>query len=106
MVSNQEILNDLKTHLQEHYPKALREVVLFGSRAHGNAQEDSDYDILIILNKNYTAEDENQILDLCYDINLKYDILIDAHLLSVQELNTLRGRQPIFINALDTGIYA
>jgi len=106
MHQNQEILSDLKEHLQQHLGDDIRDVVLFGSRAYGNAREDSDYDVLIILNRDYTSSDEEQILDLCYEIDLKYDILIDAHLLSVAELNSPRGRQPIFTNAMKEGLYA
>lgn len=40
------------------------------------------------------------------DVDIAYDILIDVHLLSMDELNTKRGRQPIFVNALKNGIYA
>ncbi len=48
----------------------------------------------------------NEIYDLCFDIDLKYNILIDAHLISEQEIASLRGKQPIFVNALKSGIYA
>ena len=54
----------------------------------------------------YTGRDENQILDLCYDINLKYNILIDTHIISKNEIYSPRGRQTIFSNALNSGIYA
>ena len=62
--------------------------------------------VLIILKNEYSGKDENKILDLCYDIDLKYNILIDAHLISEQELDTSRGKQPVFVNALQSGIYA
>jgi len=39
------------------------------------------------------------------DIDLKYNILLDVHLISVRELNTIRGKQPVYINALKYGIY-
>jgi predicted nucleotidyltransferase len=93
-------------YLQQQFSNVIKEVILFGSRAYGGAQEDSDYDVLIVLDKDYTPADEDAILDLCYDIDLKYNILLDVHLLSVTELNTPRGRQPIFKNALNAGIYA
>ncbi len=100
------ILQDLKKHLQEKYANAINHVILFGSQAKGTATENSDYDILILLNRDYSHQDENTILDLCYDIDLKYNIIIDAHLLSLAELSTLRGKQPIFSNAINSGIYA
>ncbi|OFX51643.1 MAG: hypothetical protein A2046_09795 [Bacteroidetes bacterium GWA2_30_7] len=100
------ILSDLKKHLQNKYGNSIKDVILFGSRARGDSMEFSDYDILIVLNTNYSWRDEDKILDLCYDIDLKYNILIDAHLISKNELNTIRGRQPVFINAIKSGIYA
>ena len=106
MIDNQEILIDLKQHLQKQYGDSIQDVVLFGSQARGDSSEYSDYDILIVLDKDYTGSDENKILDLCYDIDLKYNILLDIHLLSKREINSKRGKQPIFSNALKSGLYA
>lgn len=106
MIDKRGILIDLKNRLEEQYSNAVKNVVLFGSQANNNATEFSDYDVLILLNQDYNNQDESRILDICYDIDLKYDILIDAHLLSVNELETKRGKQPIFVNALKNGIYA
>ncbi|MCL4550288.1 MAG: nucleotidyltransferase domain-containing protein [Bacteroidetes bacterium] len=100
------ILKALKKHLLDNFGDAVKEVILFGSQTQGNSTEDSDYDVLIILDREYNWNDENKILDLCYDINLKYNILIDAHIISQNEINSLRGRQPIFINAINSGLYA
>ena len=106
MTDNKEILNHLKIHLQESYHNSVKDVILFGSHASNKANDGSDYDILIILNDDYSEKDEEQILDLCYDIDLKYNILIDAHIISTTELSSLRGKQPIFVNAINSGIYA
>ncbi|MEX2410516.1 MAG: nucleotidyltransferase domain-containing protein [Candidatus Paceibacterota bacterium] len=106
MSDNSKILSDLKSHLNTNYGNSVMDVILFGSQARGDAKEYSDYDILIVLDKDYSGKDENQILDLCYDINLKYNILIDAHLISRKELNSIRGRQPVFVNAIKSGIHA
>lgn len=100
------ILKDLKSNLQKQYRDSVKDVILFGSQATGNSNENSDYDVLIILEKKYNGQDENKILDICYAIDLKYNILIDVHLLSKNELSTLRGKQSIFVKALNYGIYA
>jgi predicted nucleotidyltransferase len=100
------ILHDLKAYLKNRFDDSVKDIVLFGSQATGKSNKNSDYDILIVLDKKYGPRDENKIYDLCYDINLKYDIVIDAHLISLSELNTLKGKQPIYATALKTGIYA
>jgi uncharacterized protein len=106
MIDNNKILSELKNHLIKNYGNSVKEVILFGSQARGASKEFSDYDILIVLQKDYSGKDENQILDLCYDIDLKYNILIDAHLISSKELNSIHGRQPVFVNAIKNGVYA
>lgn len=100
------IIKDLKEHLQKGYHDSVKEIILFGSRVNGNSHEYSDYDILIVLDNDYTFRDENKIYNLCYEIELKYDIIIDPHMISLRELTTLRGKQPIFTNAIQTGLYA
>lgn len=106
MVDKLTILRDLKNNLIEEYKDSVKNVILFGSQAKGTANEHSDYDILILLDKNYSGRDVNKILDICYQINLKYNIVIDAHLLSLKELKSIRGKQPIFRKAINSGLYA
>lgn len=105
MIKRQSILRAIKKKLEEVYADSIISVILFGSQATNTAREDSDYDILILLKNEYTSKDETNILDLCFDIDLEYNILIDAHILSIEELNSFRGKQPIFVNALKNGIY-
>jgi len=100
------ILRDLKDYLQKGYSDSVKYIILFGSQVFDNSTANSDYDIVIVLDRDYNARDENLIYDLCYDIDLKYNIIIDAHLISQRELNTIKGKQPIFTNAINTGLYA
>jgi uncharacterized protein len=44
------ILGRFRATLEELYGKQLARVVLFGSRARGDARPDSDYDVAIFLN--------------------------------------------------------
>jgi len=103
---NEKILKELKNYLLQNIGEEIRDVILFGSRTNKTFTIDSDYDVLIIVNKNYNNKYEEKIIDLCYDIDLKYDVIIDPHVLSTTELQTIRGKQPIFINAINNGIYA
>jgi len=106
MVDKNLILYDLKNILSSRFRDNLKDLILFGSQLSGNTSQDSDYDILIILKQKTNWETEREISDLCYEIELKYGIITDTHILSEDELNTPRGKQPIFDNALNTGLYA
>ncbi len=99
------ILEDLKTDLSIHLKDNLRAVVLFGSQLTDNKPE-SDYDILIVVKNKENWKLERLISDICYEIDLKYNIITDTHVLSEAEFDTPRGKQPIFINALNQGYYA
>ncbi len=100
------ILKDLKSCLQIGLNGSVKDLILFGSQASDQASQGSDYDILIVIDNDYDARVENKVYDLCYDIDLKYDIIIDAHLISTRELKTIRGKQAIFTRAIQTGLYA
>jgi predicted nucleotidyltransferase len=106
MVDKLTILRDLKGYLRKEYNDSVKDIILFGSQNKGIPTADSDFDVLIILDSDYDAHDENRIFDLCYDIDLKYNIIIDVHLISQRELNTIKGKQPIFTTAIQTGLYA
>jgi predicted nucleotidyltransferase len=99
------ILTDLKIALANRLNDNLVDVVLFGSQLSDN-KTDSDYDILIIVKSKTNWRLEREISDVCFDIDLKYGILTDTHILSRDDLNSPRGRQPIFKNAIKQGFHA
>lgn len=65
----------LKNYLVELYQDELDQVILFGSEARGEAEIDSDVDILIVLKNSFNYFDEIKkisgfISDLCLDYEL------------------------------------
>jgi len=98
------VLHDIKNQLMNQLGSDLVDVFLFGSQAKNKETPDSDYDILILLKTKKDWRTKEAIIDICYDIDLKYDILIDPHILSEEELLTPRGKQPVFINAMQNGL--
>ena len=100
------IIKELKDHLNRHLNNKVVEIILFGSRVKGVANIDSDYDVVIVIN---TQDDRNvrkQISDLCYDLELKYNIFLDTQIISKDELESgLRGKHPVFRLAVKEGIH-
>ena len=101
---NKSAMRELKSLLMKKHSEHIDKIILFGSQVNGTAQEYSDYDILLILKKSFDWRFENEIYDTCFDVNLKYDILVDIKLISKQELQTLKGKQPFIQNALAYGL--
>ncbi|OFX36966.1 MAG: hypothetical protein A2X08_16910 [Bacteroidetes bacterium GWA2_32_17] len=98
------ILQDLKNQLSNYFGNDLINIYLFGSQAKNTETDDSDYDILILMKSKKDWKTKDKVIDICYDIDLKHDILIDPHILAEEELTSIRGKQPIFINAMLNGI--
>lgn len=100
-----QILNELKNNLSIQLKDNLKDVILFGSQLYENENTDSDYDILIIIKKKPDWKLEREISDICYEIDLKYGIITDTHILSDKEMSLPRGKQPIFHNAINQGYH-
>lgn len=101
------VITELKKVLVSHFGDNIKDVILFGSQASGKPAEDSDYDILILVANDYDWKYQNRVFDKAFDVGLKYQVLFDLHLLSMNEKNnTIRGKEPIFVNAIQNGIHA
>jgi len=103
-IQNIQVIQELKELLLQSFPDYIDKVILFGSQARGDAGEFSDYDILIVLKKAYDWKLKNQIYDKTWEIGFKYDILTDIKLISTDELNTVKGKQPFIQQAFENGI--
>ncbi|KPJ68490.1 MAG: hypothetical protein AMJ45_02315 [Syntrophobacter sp. DG_60] len=76
------ILNEIKKVVEELVPDSR--IVLFGSRARGEATSESDWDILI-LTDNVTPEFKKKIRAALYEIELEEGIIINSLILTINE---------------------
>lgn len=108
MMKNQRvILQKLKKSLVSRFGKDIKDVILFGSRVSGKALADSDYDVLIILRRDYDWRYKREVISVVYDIELEYDIFIDIKVISANELkNSIKGLHPLYSDAIREGIHA
>jgi predicted nucleotidyltransferase len=101
------LLEKVKNFLVARFGQDIQDVILFGSRVTGTAHEDSDYDVLIILNRDYDWQYRHNIISAIYELELEHDVFIDAKIISELELhNTIKGKHPLFADAIREGIYA
>ena len=66
-------LRELKRRLLEIFPSA--EIILYGSKARGDSDEESDIDLLILLDSSVNSRIEKEITEITYIIELKYDVV-------------------------------
>ncbi len=106
VIEKVKIMDDLKQKLYEYLDDNLKDIILFGSQLTDENHTGSDFDILIIIKYRADWKLERVISDICYEIDLKYNIITDTHILGEDELNTPRGRQPVYVNAINQGYRA
>ncbi len=95
------IVNELKMMVSQKYP--LIEMRVFGSTARGNQSPDSDIDVFIHLPV-VSREMEEHLFDMAYDLELKYDCLIDVIVLSNEDLTDKHAKPLIYKNIVEEGI--
>jgi len=72
----EEFLRGLRAALGKNFLEAK----LFGSKATGKDQPDSDIDVLVVVNRN-GVETEDRVLDIAFDVNLKHDVYISPRVI-------------------------
>jgi len=85
------ILRNLKDTLKGFLGDRV-ELILYGSRARGDYDTESDIDIAIIV-RGLTREAKNQILDIVADIELKYLTPLSTLVLSEDDFESLKKRE-------------
>jgi predicted nucleotidyltransferase len=98
------MLTDLTNLLNKAFPGIITKVIIFGSRVTGGAREDSDLDVLVIINAADDWRLKSNIIDVFYDFDMKNEILSDVTILTEDEMQTIKGRQPYIQEALETGV--
>ncbi len=84
-------LSELKARLKELLGPKLLSIVLYGSKARGDYDIDSDTDIAIIV-EGLTRELKNKILDIITDIELEYLVPLSTIIFSKEEFEALKSR--------------
>ena len=88
LISIKPILNELKQELQELYGDRLVKLILFGSHARGEANLDSDIDLLIVLKSPVSQVQEiSYMSELCVKVLLDYDELVSIIPMSEDRFN-------------------
>jgi len=95
------IAKEMKINILAKYK--IYDFRIFGSMAKGHQDRDSDIDIIVVLD-HVNRQIEEELFDIAYEIELKYDCLID---LIVFGKNALSGRllyAPVYVRALEEGV--
>ena len=104
-VSKQSMLQMISNRVKQKDP--LAEVILFGSRARNEANEHSDWDILILLNQNQVSRKlQQEFRDSLYEIELETGEPISTLIFSKKEWEEKHKSTPLYFYVHKEGIYS
>ena len=92
------VANDLKVELRGQ----IIDIILFGSRARGDFQNESDYDILVLVTKKTKALID-QIDDIVWEIAWEHNVVITAFVYEKSRFENDRF-EPLFMNIQKEGV--
>ena len=102
----EKVLGELANMLQEVYRDKLKAVILYGSAARGTATNESDIDIMILVDG--TDQElkcfEDKLNDVSTDISLKYFKVFSIIDVSYQEFTSWMEISPFYRNVSEEGV--
>ena len=104
-MKNDDVLKEFKSQIESLYGSRMKKIILYGSWARGDATEDSDIDLIVVLEGSLEPGKEiDRMIDIITDINLKYNVLISVYPVSAEDYLTLKT--PLLMNARKEGVPA
>ena len=98
-----EIITELRQELTKLYGDQLKKLILYGSQARGDANEDSDIDLMIVLTHLNSPGDEIfRMGKIKNQLDLKYDQLISIFPISEEDFSD--KKTPLLENIRREGI--
>lgn len=101
-----ELKKDVEDAVKKLLGDKLRKIVLYGSYARGDYDEESDIDFAAIadISLEEINEFDEPLGDISCDLSLKYDVVVSIMFLSEENFNGYRDILPYYTNIVKEGI--
>jgi predicted nucleotidyltransferase len=93
-------LRDLVSWLRERFGTRLKEAALFGSRARGEGDEDSDLDVLVVVD-DLESHEGRAVAHHAGDLLTRYDVIVSPFVLSTARMQLLRDRERLIATEIE-----
>ncbi len=99
-IAEQPIIEEFKRRVEQRFPRELVRLVLFGSKARGEATPESDVDLLaVIQSDNWRLGDE--IRSVGYALELEHGVVLSIQVISRNHYERLRASGTQFFHVLE-----
>ena len=93
------MVSTFRSQLERRFGARLREVRLFGSAARGEMNEDSDVDVLVVLD-DMTVADRNAVFDIVGELRLETDLLLSPTVMDTKTCAKWREQERPLMNEI------
>jgi uncharacterized protein len=102
------LLSDVENELKSIFREKLMNIILYGSYARGDYDEESDIDIIALVEEDGLKRYNDKVVELEIDITIKYGLMPSILLENKEYFNKNRKRECLFDSVLRDGktIYA
>lgn len=99
-IAEQPIIEEFKRRVEQRFPRELVRLVLFGSKARGEATPESDVDLLaVIQSDNWRLGDE--VRSVGYALELEHGVVLSIQVISRNHYERLRANGTQFFHVLE-----
>lgn len=99
-------VNEFIVTIKECFGESLKSVIVYGSYARGDYNENSDIDIMILvtLSESQIKQSENRIYDEAFDLELKYGKILSPVIKNQEFFEYWSDTLPFYRNIKSEGI--
>ena len=105
-ITTRNLLDQYTEILQKIYGKHLKKVILYGSYARGDYRDDSDIDIMILVDstEDTIKQKGRMVSDITFDFNLDHDIMIMPIVKNINHFQYWLPADPFYKNVKNEGV--
>jgi uncharacterized protein len=102
MIHRKTLFKKVKEVVYSFDPQA--KIILFGSRARGDYRKDSDWDFMVLTEKEFDWRWSDSIITKLYDVELETNQAIFATIENIEKWNKNKVIEPLFRNITKEGV--